>query len=103
MISDTDAECGTHPYMKAFDIWMLDVWKPTAFVTIRLRRAGGMPRSERFYLTLLANRAEADVLGAHSLKMPDDGRRIRWIARREHGGTNSLSRPRELLDPVVEG
>jgi hypothetical protein len=103
MISDNYSGHSTHSYVGAFARWMKDAWKPTAFVTIRLRRAGGMPRSERFYLTLLANRAEADVLGAHSLKMPDDGRRIRWIARREHGGTNSLSRPRELLDPVVEG
>jgi hypothetical protein len=42
-----------------------------------------MPRSEIFYLRLLARRAEADVLGARTLKLPDDGRRIRWIARRE--------------------
>jgi len=35
------------------------------------------------YLKLLARRAEAEVLGPRTLKLPDDGRRIRWIARRE--------------------
>jgi hypothetical protein len=73
----------THLYITSFDDWMKDVCQPTAFATLRFPNVRRMPRNETFYLKLLARCAEADVLGARTLKLPDDGRRIRWIARRE--------------------
>ncbi len=81
-INDQDGNTTTL-YIESFAIWMGDVFKPTAFVTIRLPHVRRMPRSELSYLKLLANRSEADVLGARTRKLPDDGRRVRWILRRE--------------------
>src|SRR5262245_23033613 len=70
-------------YLRAFEAWVNDDFKPSVFVTLRLPQLRRMPREEIFYVTLLARRTEATLLGSRTLKLRDDERRIRWVARRE--------------------
>jgi hypothetical protein len=69
-------------YIQCFKDWM-DQWKPHAFVTMNLPNARRAPRPESFYLTCWTRAAEADLLGARTLKLNDINRRIVWLLRRE--------------------
>jgi hypothetical protein len=72
-------------YVTAFRGW-LDRWKPHAFVTVNLPHEQDKLRVKHdpeFYLNCWTRCAEADVLGARSLKIADYSRRIVWMFRRE--------------------
>jgi hypothetical protein len=69
-------------YVNDFKTWMME-WKPHAFATFNLPNARRAPREETFYLNYWTRAAEADVLGARTVKeVTDFDRRIVWLCRR---------------------
>ena len=71
----------TAAYVKAYGGWMND-WAH-AFVTVNLPFERSAPKKPEYYLSLWTRLAEANLLGARTLRMSTYDRRIVWLFRRE--------------------